>query len=142
MAPLYWVTFLTKNEGFPNIPYRNLLKQAYFSLMDSKWDFPKISIMKESLWKHLKDCMLLFYLFFKTGNLRYINLTLVSIHSLASRHSVPNYKLSCSLQWVGWLAFTQYTEANPSRIDSSGQKHALIGRASDCVNDFLKGQGH
>ena len=80
--------------------------------------------------------MLLFYLFFKIGILHYINLSLVFIDSLASRHSIPNYKLSCSVQWVGSLALTQYDEANPDRMDSSDQKQALFEHASDCVNDF------
>ena len=81
--------------------------------------------------------MLLFYLFFKIEILHYINLTLLSIHSLASRHSITNYTLSCSVQWIGWLALTQYNEASPSHIDSSEQKQALLVNASECVNDFL-----
>ena len=80
--------------------------------------------------------MLLFYLFFQIGILHYTNLTLVSIHSLARKHSVPNDKLRGSVQSVGWLALTQYIEGNPSPIESSEQKQALLEHPSDGVNDF------
>ena len=80
--------------------------------------------------------MLLFYLFFQIGILHYPNLTLLSIHSLARKHSVPNYKLRDSVQWVGSLALTQYNEANPSHMDSSEQRQALLEHPSDWVNDF------
>ena len=81
--------------------------------------------------------MLLLYFFLKIGILHYINITFVSIHTLASRRDFQNYTLSCSVQWVGYLALTQYNEASPSHIDLSEQKQALLVNASECVNDFL-----